>query len=112
MSKNRDQLLTVPQGLFLLQRYPVHTNDQLRAWDAADEYVLNELAGQLDENRDSRMLIVNDGFGSISLALAGCSRPHTITMMTDSWLAGQGLKQNFANNHVDIDTVETVTSLA
>jgi hypothetical protein len=34
-------LMTVPQGEFRLERNP--KNDLLRAWDAADEYLLHQV---------------------------------------------------------------------
>lgn len=55
-------------GELTLLRYPRKAQDKLQAWEAADEYLLNELAGKnLDNN--ARILILNDGFGALTLAL-------------------------------------------
>ena len=64
------EILKVPQGEFQLSRYPKRKNELLRAWDAADEYLLN----YLDENKlalqDSSVLVINDGFGALTCCLA------------------------------------------
>ena len=35
------EILKIPQGEFQLSRYPGRKKELLRAWDAADEYLLN-----------------------------------------------------------------------
>ncbi|WP_086480302.1 methyltransferase [Oceanospirillum sanctuarii] len=88
--------LCVPQGQFQLSRYPHREKDTLRAWDAADEYILNHLA---DEQipLSGNILILNDSFGALSTALAA----HNPAMMSDSFLAEQGLKQNLLQNGLE-----------
>ena len=67
-----DTLLRVPQGEFRLTRRPLRRRETLRAWDAADEYLLNYCAenGLTTENS---ILIVNDQFGALATALHVCS---------------------------------------
>ena len=88
----KNKLMTVPQGEFVLERNPVDRN--LQAWDAADEYLLQ----QVDELgillRPSSILIVNDSFGALAVALAD----YAPLMMSDSYLAQQGLAENLCLN--------------
>lgn len=40
-----------------MQRFPIEKNQKLRAWDAADEYLLNDLAAKLKRVENPRILI-------------------------------------------------------
>jgi len=88
----RPGILEVPQGEFELQRNP--RDDRLQAWDAADEYLL----GYLDEcgvlARRGKLLILNDAFGALAVALAS----HPVYSWNDSWLAQQALAANLRAN--------------
>lgn len=100
------QQLISPQGTFLLSRFPVRTKETLRAWDAADEYILNHLN---DEQIavDGNILIINDSFGALSTALAN-AKP---TILSDSYLAEQGLKHNLEQNGIAPGQVTFINSL-
>ena len=63
-------LLKLPQGEFELERVPRTGNPTLRAWDAADEYLLNHLAASADALPQGRWAVLNDGFGALAVALA------------------------------------------
>ncbi len=78
------KLMLVPQGEFALERYPPERF--LRAWDAADEYLLRQIAEQSILSRHSSVLVANDSFGALSVALA----EHAPMMMSDSYLAQLG----------------------
>ena len=52
---------------FHIQRYPETGNRSLRAWSAADEYLLDILADESVQPR--KMMIVNDRFGFLSTLL-------------------------------------------
>ena len=96
------QLLKVPQGEFHLSRYPANPKDKLRAWDAADEYLLNYLYEKyesLDEN--NKVLIINDSFGALAVSLSK-SNP---TIWTDSYLGQEGLLQNFTSNNLSSENI-------
>jgi len=90
-------ILEVPQGQFTLNRYPVRKNDQLRAWDAADEYILLHLHEQKLLGDSSKVLILNDAFGALSIALASY-RPCTIS---DSFVSHQAIIENARINKID-----------
>jgi 16S rRNA (guanine1207-N2)-methyltransferase len=100
-------ILKVPQGDFQLSRYPQRKNDLLRAWDAADEYLLNYFDKESKSQKKLNILIVNDSFGALAIALAN----HNITVWTDSWLAHEGLKQNYAANELAQDDVKIKSSI-
>ncbi|MEE9346096.1 MAG: methyltransferase [Methylococcales bacterium] len=104
------QTLTVPQGSFQLSRFPVRNNEKLRAWDAADEYVLQALEEYPDVEQQS-VLILNDRCGALSIALAETSQLKQLQMMSDSWLAHQALLFNLKNNDRQENSVKLLSSL-
>lgn len=103
-----DQILSVPQGEFKLQRLPFRVNDTLRAWDAADEYLLQHLATHAVLNSDSRVLVLNDGFGALACALSA----YSITAISDSWLSQQATRLNCQANQQDQSGLVLLDSLS
>ncbi len=99
--------LEVPQGQFNLHRYPPRKNDPLRAWDAADEYLLHQLAEEGLPTPGSRVLIINDNFGALSTAL----HPWSPASAGDSFLAHRATETNLAGNHAGNAGVSLLTSL-
>ncbi len=102
-----DNEMKSPFGSYLLQRYPLRKKETLRAWDAADEYVLNHLAENKLPQPDSTLLIVNDGFGGLSLPLNNFQP----VVMTDSYLSMQAISSNLESNSIDEDAVVVINSL-
>tara|TARA_R110001592_G_scaffold291131_1_gene560399 strand:- start:32074 stop:33213 length:1140 start_codon:yes stop_codon:yes gene_type:complete len=80
---------------YSLQRYPHKNNDDLRAWDAADIYLLNTLT-ELDTDL-SNICIINDNFGALSLPLI----QHKPIFYSDSWLSREAIYKNIELNSVD-----------
>ena len=67
------ETLKISQGEFQLSRYPMRKKELLRAWDAADEYLLNyfhELYSKIEAQKKLNILIINDSFGALSISLA------------------------------------------
>jgi 23S rRNA (guanine1835-N2)-methyltransferase len=91
--------LTVPQGEFVLRRYPEDTS--LQAWDAADEFLLNHIHATQFVRADDRVLLLNDSYGALALALAS----HSPYSWNDSYLSQQGLRDNLLANGVSQDQV-------
>lgn len=92
--------MSVPQGSFDLSRIPDRSN--LRAWDAADEYVLEHLAevgGPVGP-----VIVVNDSFGALACAL------HDLEPVSwsDSYLAHLATVDNFEANNIDPASVKLV----
>ncbi|MBY4677033.1 methyltransferase [Marinobacterium arenosum] len=102
------QTLVVPQGEFRLNRYPLRPKETLRAWDAADEYLLNYLAEQGLPAQGGRILILNDQFGALSVVL----HSYQPVMSSDSYLAHQGARANLAENGVALESVALLDSLS
>lgn len=71
-----------------LKRYPFHKNDLLQAWDSADELILEQLHDYDLENK--RLLIINDQFGALRLALKDLD----VDSYTDSFVSFKGLMEN------------------
>lgn len=97
----------LPQGgELILHRYPRRAQHGLQAWDAADEYIMNELATQ-EWSREAPLLIVNDGCGALTLAL----HQHSPCVMTDSRVAELALNANALDNGLE-PTWQLLDSLA
>ena len=99
--------LKVTQGEFSLSRFPKRQNETLRAWDAADEYVLDYLAEKniVDDSRS--LLIINDSFGALSVSLS----QYQPLMQSDSYLAHQSVLANLADNKLAADSVKLAASV-
>ena len=102
-----DKIFDVPQGRFQLQRYPSDKKGLLRAWDAADEYLLSYLASECDPQSDAKILILNDSFGALALAL----NKLTPDSMSDSIISQQATRQNLAANNLPENTIRFMNSL-
>lgn len=96
MSETR---LITPDGEFELLRYPARKRELLRAWDAADEYLLLKLSGQ--NLYQKQTLVVNDSFGALAVALHKLSP----VSWSDSWLAHRASRENLVRNVCDPDSV-------
>ena len=93
--------LSVPQGDYPLTRFPIRPKEQLRAWDAADEYLLHYLAEADIKPRSEKLLLLNDQFGALSVAL-NHYRP---TLISDSWLAHAGTQANAEHNQIELEQI-------
>ena len=97
--------LAVPQGEFVLQRNPQDAS--LQAWDAADEFLLNHIHENQFLRANDRVLLLNDSYGALALALANYS-PYS---WNDSYLAQQGLRENLLANGCSLEQVTTNASI-
>lgn len=96
-----------PQGQLRLRRLPTRRRELLRAWDTADAYLLNHLADQGLPNEGQRILVVNDGFGALAVALARFN-PQA---WSDSYLSQAATLINLESNRLPANSVSLVTSL-
>jgi len=99
--------MRVPQGRFALRRRPRRRRESLRAWDSADEYLLREVAEQAPPDGDARVLVVNDSFGALAVALA----PWAPQAWSDSFLGQQATRDNLQANSIDPAAVTLLNSL-
>jgi len=100
LTDNRKTLL-VPQGEFELARNPADVN--LQAWDSADEFLLNHIADLQLLSARSKLLILNDAFGALAVALA----TYPVYSWNDSFLAQQALRANLVANGYPVEQVKT-----
>ncbi len=88
--------LTTSWGAFELARFPEDPRDTLRAWDAADEYLLRHLHG-IDDAAPvpltGTVAVVGDRWGALVTSLAG---HHPVVQITDSYLGQQATRANLA----------------
>jgi len=95
------QILNYNNRPIKLDRFPLRTKETLRAWDAADEYILDYCLENDLLNADRRILIVNDGFGALGTALA----EYEPVSWGDSYLARQALEHNLELNNSGADKI-------
>ena len=107
MSNKTENLLRVGQGEFELNRLPKRPVELLRAWDAADEYLLNSLAEELKPPADARIVIFNDSFGALAVAL-NAFQPQAVS---DSYLSQQATRLNLAVNGLPECSINLKNSL-
>ncbi|WP_194207003.1 23S rRNA (guanine(1835)-N(2))-methyltransferase RlmG [Superficieibacter sp. 1612_C1] len=89
-----------------LKRFP-ETDDvnPLQAWEAADEYLLQQLD---DTVISGPVLIFNDTFGALSCALA----EHKPFSIGDSYLSELGTRENLRHNEIEEGNVTFLDSTA
>ncbi|CZF77357.1 Ribosomal RNA large subunit methyltransferase G [Grimontia celer] len=99
--------LDIAGQTFTLHRHPIQKNETLQAWDAADEYLIEELENSvLPDN--AHILIFNDGFGALSCW--AIQKGYRVTMVSDSHLAQLSTDQNLKDNN--LEGVDIISSLA
>ncbi|WP_414156166.1 methyltransferase [Pseudomonas sp. BNK-30] len=97
-------LLTTPYAELDLIRHPDQANDPLQAFDAADEYLLEQLHAQ-QLAAESRVLVLNDSFGALAASLIDHV---SVVSSGDSHLAHMALEKNLARNGKAFDSVPFV----
>ncbi len=98
---------TTAQGDFSLARFPQREKELLRAWDAADEYLLQHLADNELLQAGMSLLIVNDAFGGLAIPLY----KYQPLVTTDSFLSMQGIVENALANNIAEDEITVIDSL-
>ncbi|MCX5441725.1 MULTISPECIES: methyltransferase [unclassified Streptomyces] len=94
-------------GEFDLARFPEDPRDTLRAWDAADEYLLRHLADSAADLSGS-VVVIGDRWGALATALAGhCERP---TAISDSYLGQRATRANLDRAGFDENAVRLLTT--
>ncbi|MCP3688727.1 MAG: methyltransferase [Gammaproteobacteria bacterium] len=91
--------MLAPQGRFELERVP--DNPRLQAWDAADLYLLRHLDESRLLTQQTSVMLVNDNFGALSVALAD----YQPTLVSDSHLSELALRKNLQLNGYTPDVV-------
>jgi len=85
-----------------LSRYPPTSDPNLKAWNAADEYLIERsLAYSVTEQSD--VLVLNDQFGAITCALIQANPKLKLVNWTDSFLSKRAIYDNTKANGLDTD---------
>ncbi|KUJ67688.1 50S rRNA methyltransferase [Streptomyces albus subsp. albus] len=105
--------LTTSWGAFDLSRFPEDPRDRLRAWDAADEYLLQHLAGidgAAPTDMSGTVVVLGDRWGALATSLAepapspsGHALP--LVQIGDSYLGRRATSANLQRNGIDADRV-------
>lgn len=98
-----------------LERFPTgQVNRSLQAWDAADEFLLNELNNRRSELPSQQaealplnIVIFNDSFGALTCNLT----EHNVFCINDSFCSQQGILHNLDANNLPQDKVTLLSSL-
>ncbi|MFD4399715.1 methyltransferase [Kitasatospora sp. NPDC058478] len=106
-------LFSTPWGAFDLTRFPEDPRERLRAWDAADEYLLRHLAGEADSAAGTvtdlagrRIVVLGDRWGALTTALAA----HEPVQIVDSHLGRQATLANLARAGATVDPARLLTT--
>lgn len=103
--------LHIQEQQLSLKRFPPNQFDKsLRAWDAADEYIIDHVA-TLDLESFTHIVIVNDGFGALACAMSKLAPNANISVFTDSYMAKCGIEQNLKGSNLDKNNVSIHSSL-
>ncbi|MEV7354665.1 MULTISPECIES: methyltransferase [unclassified Kitasatospora] len=104
---------STPWGAFDLTRFPEDPRERLRAWDAADEYLLRHLAGEADSAAGTatdlagrRIVVLGDRWGALTTALAA----HEPVQIVDSHLGRQATLANLARAGATVDPARLLTT--
>ncbi|MEU1282337.1 methyltransferase [Streptomyces sp. NPDC005805] len=101
--------LTTPWGAFDLARFPEDPRDQLRAWDAADEYLLRHLHGTDDSPPvalTGTVAVLGDRWGGLSVPLAA---HHPVVQIGDSHLGQRATLANLDRAGLPRESVRLLT---
>ncbi|MEY9963584.1 23S rRNA (guanine1835-N2)-methyltransferase [Streptacidiphilus sp. MAP12-16] len=104
-----------------LARFPEDSRDTLRAWDAADEYLLRHLDGIDDAapvDLSGAVVVVGDRWGALVTALAARNPEQGseqgsdsgLVQITDSFLAQQATRANLVRNGLGADAVRLLST--
>ncbi len=106
---------------FEFRRHPEISDPTLRAWSAADEYVLRTLFPDSEASSASSassaattgaawksILVANDPFGALTVVLHALLPDVKVVHLTDSWLGQESLRKNLVANGYREDAVASV----
>ena len=99
-----DEVLTILDQDYRIQRYPQRHREELRGWDTADLYLLKtaftEIA-RLDHSSSEpfSICVLHDVFGAITMPLID-QLPHHVISYGDSWMSRRALALNLQENSI------------
>lgn len=90
-----------PLGTFELARYPREQDPNLRAWSAADDFLLDYFHSELASTMPpGTLLIANDSFGALTV----CLHSYRPVLWSDSYVTTKALQRNLQRNQIDAHT--------
>ncbi len=103
-------------GQYLLKRFPLTRNEKLRAWDAADELVLDHIykhnpLAERNTKDSAQVLLINDGFGALSVALNEYLPDNWSDSVTAHFSTSENLKLNALKNIKLIESTKSPSKL-
>jgi 23S rRNA (guanine1835-N2)-methyltransferase len=101
ISDDPNKTVSLPQGEFVLRRYP--DDENLQAWDAADEFLLKQVHDSKILQGNDRVLLLNDAYGALAVALAN----YSTYSWNDSFLSQQAMRDNLLANGYPQEQVKT-----
>jgi 23S rRNA (guanine1835-N2)-methyltransferase len=101
ISDDPSKTVSLPQGEFVLRRYP--DDENLQAWDAADEFLLKQVHDNKILQGNDRVLLLNDAYGALAVALAN----YSTYSWNDSFLSQQAMRDNLLANGYPQEQVTT-----
>jgi 16S rRNA (guanine1207-N2)-methyltransferase/23S rRNA (guanine1835-N2)-methyltransferase len=85
-----------------LKRFPHNQFDRsLRAWDAADEYMIDHVCSHIDTSSLNNIVIIGDSFGALTCAMSLLAPQAKITIFTDSYMSELGIQKNLQKNQIN-----------
>lgn len=105
MRAGRTAVVRFPGDLDL-GRFPDDPREQLRAWDASDEYVLRHLC-ETNTDLSGTIVVVGDRWGALATALGGFD----VAQVSDSFLTQEATKANLERNDVPAGRVRLLTTV-
>lgn len=96
---NNNQQFKAPSASYTLQRLPIIANDTLRAWDAADEYLIDTAYEIMNArtNDEQSILLINDTFGALTLAF----NEFSLDNWSDSYISHLAAEENLTINKIE-----------
>ena len=109
---NQNTQFTTPFGEFELTRFPATKSlkgkqDPLRAWDSADEYLLEQLFASCSATNNNQILILNDSFGALAIAL----HQYSPTSQSDSLVSRRATVNNLNQNQLAENKITFTSSI-
>ncbi len=87
-----------------LERFPATQKGDLRAWDAADELLIDTIT---QRGESGHAWVFEDSYGAIRLNIS--HQFSSVISINDSLLHQQGILRNASRNKLDIDTASLLT---
>ena len=103
---NQTVKLSVFSGNYSLKRLPKTTKGDLRAWDAADELLLEKVFIDDLTSHESPILIINDTFGALAVGL----NQYAIHSWSDSCITHLATQENYTLNKLNNNNCKLIPS--